>query len=148
MSNNCKKKCNKFNQGCNKKHDNDCCECSKFQEISREKCEQANCIIERANRIAQQARQAQQRAERLKQQSIEECSRANCLWEEYKRLSRQGEELMKQAKDCLEASVQCFKECHKEDCGCSINDCEWKIECKDDKHTCDHSCKCNHNWGC
>ena len=53
-----------------KKHDNDCCECSKFQEISREKCEQANCIIERANRIAQQARQAQQRAERLKQQSI------------------------------------------------------------------------------
>ena len=90
MSNNCKKKCSKFNQGCNKKHDNDCCECSKFQQISREKCEQA--------------------------------------------------------KDCLEASVQCFKECHKEECGCSSNDWEWKIECKDDKHICDHSCKCNHNW--
>ena len=53
---------------------------------------------------------------------------------------------MKQAKDCLEASVQCFKECHKEEFGCNLNDWEWKIECKDDKYIFEHSCNCNHNW--
>ncbi len=135
----------KFNQICNKEISNDCCECNKYQQLSQEKCEQANYIIERANKVAQQAKQAEKRADNYKQQALEECSKANCLWDEYKKLSKQGEELMKQAKDYMEESVKCYKECYSDDYGCNMNDYGYeKDKCEQNKH----SCNCNHNCGC
>lgn len=146
MTCNYKNKFNKCNPGCNEECLNDCSECSKYQQLAHEKCEQANCMINKASRVAQQAKQAEQRADCLKQQALEECARANCLWEEYRRLAKQGECLMNEAKNCMEASVKCYKDCYKDDFGCNMADYGYK-PCLNENHGCNHECKheCNHD---
>lgn len=151
MACNYKNKFNKCNQGCNGEYFNDCndCnECSKYQLLANEKCEKANNMITKASRIAQQAKQAEQRAECLKQQALEECERANCLWEEYMRLANYGEALMNEAKSCMEASVKCYKDCYKEDIGCNMGNYVYKPQCQNDNHGCNHISKCENDCKC
>lgn len=146
--------CNKskvFNNcGCNNNMaDNDCCECLKYKELANEKCEQAACLSNKAIRVAQQAKAAEDRAEALKQQAIDECRRANELWDEYQNLSNQGLQLMKDAQQCLAKSVECYQDCYKDEYGCNLEDFGYdpnQVESDENNNEC--NCNCNCNWDC
>lgn len=43
--------------------------------MANQKCQQAECAMNRANKIAQEAQEAEKRAEALKRQAIEECKK-------------------------------------------------------------------------
>ncbi|MGL5327820.1 MAG: hypothetical protein ACRDD7_01035 [Peptostreptococcaceae bacterium] len=111
--------------GCN----NGLNECTQFKQCANEKCTQAEMINNKANKIAQQAIAAEQRAEALKQQAIEECKRANELWEEYNRLAEQGVCLMKQAEAFLAKSVECYENLYEDVEGCDL-DCFGYNKCR------------------
>lgn len=139
-----KKSCgNKMNKcHCNDNNDNN--NCDRFKEIAREKCDRATALSNKAERVAQQAKRAEERAEALRAEAIEECKRANCLWDDFEDLNNQSLELMEEAQECLEAAAKCLQERFSDDFGCDIND--FGADTVDDD---DNGCNCHHkNNGC
>ncbi|SCI26395.1 MULTISPECIES: hypothetical protein [unclassified Romboutsia] len=117
--------------------------CNEYKQLANEKCQQAECINNKANRIAQQALAAEQKAECLKQQAIEECKRANELWAQYDQLADQGICLMQQAQACLAKSVECYEDLYEDVEGCNLADYGYNSS-----HVSNNSCGCNKNCGC
>ena len=143
-----KKSCgNKMNK-CNCNNNNN--DCDRFKEIAREKCDRATTLSNKAERVAQQARKAEERAEALRAEAIEECRRANCLWEDFEDLNNQSLELMEEAQECLEEAAKCLQDRFSDDFGCDINDFGADAVDDDDNNG-NHGCHCNkgnHGCGC
>ena len=91
MKNNRRGCCNKKSCGCNSSNSvSPANTCSQFKQLANEKCDRAERLNCQANKVAQQAVAAEQRAEALKRQAIEECQRANELWDKYNQLADEG----------------------------------------------------------
>ena len=146
---NCRRKssnCNKCNKncGCNKPVKPCGCnqelqDCSQYKKEAQEKCEKAECLNNKANKLAQEAIVAEKKAECLKEQAIAECERANQLWEERNRLSQQVLCLMKQAENCLAKSAECYANLYDEVEGCDLS----QFGCSKQ-----NNCNCGCNCGC
>ena len=124
---NCKKcSSNKKSNGCNGLVDNNnnsaLNQCNQYKQLAQQKCEQAENINYKANKIAQQAVAAEQQAEALKRQAQQQCQNANDLWDQYNELARQGMCLMQQAQDCLAKSAECYADLYSEEEGCNLDD--------------------------
>ena len=78
--------------------------------------------MNRANKLAQEAQEVEERAEALKQKAIEECKRANELWACYEEAANSAQELMEEAQCCLQKAAQCYGNCYKDDVGCNLDD--------------------------
>lgn len=160
---NCRRKsvsCNKVNKNCGCKKPVEPCgcnkpvkpcgcsngmeECSQYKKEANEKCEKAEFINNKANKIAQEALAAEKRAECLREQAIQECERANDLWDEYNRLAQQGVCLMKQAEHLLSKSSECYANLYEEVEGCDLSQFGHNA-CHEKKHNncgCDCDCDC------
>lgn len=139
---NCKKKqcgCNKQKQSCSCKQKSS--NCSQYKVLAQEKCEKAEFINNKANRIAQEALCAERKAEALKAQAIDECKRANELWAEYNQLIEKGLCLMEQAEDCLAKSTECYANQFNSVEGCDLSDFGYNPN-NDDCHS-NCNCGCN-----
>ena len=139
----CKKSCLKKSCGCNQSNcvssNNVTNECVQYKQSANDKCQQAECLSNKANKIAQEAIAAEKRAECLKQQAIEECMRANELWDRYNQLADEGICLMQQAQACLAKSVECYENLYEDVEGCDLDDFGY-----DSASTSPTS----NNWGC
>lgn len=154
------RKCGKKSCGCNQPKqpcgcNNGLNECSQYKQCANDKCERAEAINNKANKIAQQALAAERKAECLKQQAIEECKRANELWAQYNQLAEEGVCLMKQAEACLAKSVQCYANLYDDVEGCNL-DCFGYNKCQPKPEPCQPcqpkppcgGCNCGCNCGC
>lgn len=131
--------CNKVKQSCECKQEVN--SCSQFKHAAQEKCEKAECLNNKANKIAQEAACAEKRAEALKEQAIQECKRANELWAEYNRLVEQGICLMQQAENCLAKSTECYANLHNSFEECDLSDYGYNHCCENTNHNCNCGCK-------
>lgn len=123
--------------------------CNEYKQLANEKCQRAECINNKANKIAQQALAAEQNAENLKQQAIQECQRANELWDEYDRLANEGICLMQQAQACLAKSVECYEDLYDDVEGCNLEDYGYNpYTASNISNSCNNGCGCKQNCGC
>ncbi len=135
--------CNSCNTSNTVNCSNNMSNCNEYKQLANEKCQQAEAINNKANRIAQQALAAEEKAECLKQQAIEECKRANELWAQYDQLAEQGICLMQQAQACLAKSVECYEDLYEDVEGCNLADYGYNSS-----NVSKNSCGCNKNCGC
>lgn len=141
----CQKKASCNNScGCNNKV-NPIEQCKEYKQCAKEKCEKAECLNNKANKIAQQALEAEKRAECLKQQAIEECKRANELWAQYNQCAKQGVLLMHEAENCMAKSSECYANLYDEVEGCDLS-CFGYNKCV--KHECNCGCNCDCDCDC
>lgn len=110
------------NNGYNNNVNNALDQCNQYKQAAQQKCEQAENLNCKANKIAQQAVAAEQQAQALNQQAKQQCQSANDLWDQYNQLAKQGMCLMQQAQDCLAKSAQCYANLYEEQEGCNLSD--------------------------
>ena len=112
--------------------------------------------MNKANKFAQEAQAAENRAEALKQQAIEECQRANELWNCYENASNSAQELMEEAQCCLQQAAQCYQNYFNDDFGCNLEDygytdeysnCEYNNNNNNNNNN-GYGCNCGCNCGC
>ena len=143
---------NNKNLKCDSQYNNCISECNKYKELANQKCQQAECDMNRANKIAREAQEAEKRAQYLKRQAIEECKKANELWDCYEDAANSAQELMHEAQCVLQRAAQCYRDCYKDDIGCNLDDFGYDeyndYEC--DYDDCDYydECGCNHHNQC
>lgn len=143
MKNNRRGSCNKKSCGCNSSNSSSPANtCSQFKQLANEKCDRAERLNCQANKVAQQAVAAEQRAEALKRQAIEECQRANELWDQYNQLADEGICLMQQAQACLAKSVECYSDLYEDVEGCNIEDFGGTVSNSNNSNGC--NCECCH----